>query len=221
MWTPLFAILNHYVGNNLGDGNGTPASNANSNNVAWIDGADFSDWDWSPSTILTMVGMAFFEFFGVMCKVVGYQLGEATKVAIMEYLDIVFAFFFQWFLFHRKPNTYEYIGAALLILSCLIQLLEEKFLGAQTPTPVEDDNEIETLIAADGEENKTRRKGFFKKYGTGAGNEDGRWISITDCNPELVESSHAHINFDGAYDVDAYKDVTKHWPRGEDRDTTY
>ena len=85
----MVAIINHFIGNNLGEGNGTPATNLNTKNVAWIDGADLSDWDWSAGTILAILGMAFFEFFAVTCKVVGYQLGEATKVASMEYMGML------------------------------------------------------------------------------------------------------------------------------------
>ena len=127
IWTPLAAILNHYFGNNLGNGNGTPLTNSDYSNVAWIDGYDFNDWDWSTSTVITICAMAFFEFFAVLCKVVGYQFGEATKVASMEYLDIVFAYAFQYWMFHSAPNKWELIGAGILIVSCGIQLTEEKF----------------------------------------------------------------------------------------------
>jgi hypothetical protein len=48
-----------------------------------------TDWDWSLDGLLAMTIIGVFSFFGMMLTVIGYQFGDATKVAWMEYsLDI-------------------------------------------------------------------------------------------------------------------------------------
>ena len=68
------------------------------------------DWDFSWYTVVTMIILGVLGFFSVMCTVIGYQIGDATKVAWMEYLDLVFAFLYQWLYFKEVPTTWEIIG---------------------------------------------------------------------------------------------------------------
>ena len=60
-----------------------------------------------------------------MLSVIGYQLGDSTKVAWMEYFDLIFAYFFQWIAFNIPPNKWEWIGLACLLATCIIHILEE------------------------------------------------------------------------------------------------
>ena len=64
-------------------------------------------------------------FGGMMFYVIGYQIGDATKVASMEYLDLIYGFAFQWFMFGLKPNIYEILGLCCLLSTCIFHLAEE------------------------------------------------------------------------------------------------
>ena len=64
-------------------------------------------------------------FAGMALNVVGYQIGDATKVASMEYLDLIYAFIFQWFMFGDIPNVYEWIGLICLLSTCALHFVEE------------------------------------------------------------------------------------------------
>ena len=64
-------------------------------------------------------------FTALMFNVIGYQIGDATKVAWMEYLDLVFAFLYQWLYFKDEPTIWEIVGCSMLFSTCLIHLGEE------------------------------------------------------------------------------------------------
>lgn len=83
------------------------------------------DWDFSAETAVTMSVMGVLGLFALMCNVVGYQLGAATKVAWMEYLDLVFAVLFQWLWFGASPTMWDMVGCAFLLSACLVNVAEE------------------------------------------------------------------------------------------------
>jgi len=62
---------------------------------------------------------------GIVFNVIGYQLGDASKVTWMEYLDLIFAYIFQYAIFKEPPNMWEWIGLACLLSTCLLHLGEE------------------------------------------------------------------------------------------------
>ncbi len=107
IWCPLIIILNKF----------------------WLnsDGLSGGDWDFSLRTGIVMIIIGILGFFALMLNVIGYQIGDATKVAWMEYLDLVFAFLYQWLYFKDIPTTWEIIGCCCLLSTCLIHLGEEYY----------------------------------------------------------------------------------------------
>jgi len=87
----------------------------------------FEGGEWTISLYNTgmMMLMAAMGFAGLLLSVIGYQIGDATKVAWMEYLDLVFAFVYQWLYFKEEPDMWEFIGASLLMCICVIHVCEE------------------------------------------------------------------------------------------------
>ena len=83
--------------------------------------------DISLYTVVVMIIIGIFGFFAIMLNVIGYQIGDATKVAWMEYLDLVFAFLYQWLYFKETPTTWEIIGFCALISTCFIHVGEEYY----------------------------------------------------------------------------------------------
>lgn len=45
----------------------------------------------------------------------------------MEYLDLVFAFWYAWMIYGTVPTTWEIIGCCLLISTCFINFAEEYY----------------------------------------------------------------------------------------------
>eukprot|EP01084_Bolivina_argentea_P293343 504491_1 len=98
-------------------------------NQFWIhsDGLSGGDWDFSFRTVIVMVVIGILGFLALMLNVIGYQIGDATKVAWMEYLDLVFAFLYQWLFFGDIPSNWEIIGCCSLLSTCVIHLGEEYY----------------------------------------------------------------------------------------------
>ena len=84
---------------------------------------------WNPLYNMKTVGLiilcALCGFAGLTLNVIGYQIGDATKVAWMEYFDLIFAYIFQWVVFGNMPNLWEWIGLGCLLSTCAIHLIEE------------------------------------------------------------------------------------------------
>eukprot|EP01083_Nonionella_stella_P029748 81799_1 len=59
------------------------------------------------------------------CYIVGYQIGNTTKVTWMEYTDTLYGYMYQALLFHDMPNQWECIGCVLLIAFSTLPLVEE------------------------------------------------------------------------------------------------
>jgi len=89
-----------------------------------IDGGQWSA-SWDTWVVICILGC--FSFTALMCNVIGYQLGDATKVAWMEYLDLVFAFLYQWLYLKDIPDQWEIIGCLCLLSTCFINLAEELY----------------------------------------------------------------------------------------------
>jgi len=79
----------------------------------------------SAKNVGLIVLCAVMAFAGMSLNVVGYQIGDATKVAWMEYCDLIFAFLFQWAVFSEEPGMWEWIGLACLLMTCVLHLAEE------------------------------------------------------------------------------------------------
>ena len=57
-----------------------------------------------------------------ICFIFGYQMGAASKVVWLEYIDLVFAYSIQWALFNEITDNLDIIGAILISSTFLIQL---------------------------------------------------------------------------------------------------
>ena len=106
IWTPAVILLNRYV--------------FHSDLIAggmWL--------DLTLRNVALILVCALCGFVGLSLNVVGYQLGDATKVALMEYCDLIFAYIFQWAVFGTVPNLWEWIGLACLLSTCMVHVIEE------------------------------------------------------------------------------------------------
>lgn len=79
-----------------------------------------------PTMIWVTLVQAVASLAGVALLTLGYQLGEASYVAIVEYSLIVFASFFAWILWEQTLGGAALIGIALIILSGAIIALRSR-----------------------------------------------------------------------------------------------
>ena len=69
--------------------------------------------------------MGFIGFTACLLNIVGYQLGEATKIAFLENFDLFASFMYQIIIFGDVPNIFECIGCVLVIIAAILPLIEQ------------------------------------------------------------------------------------------------
>lgn len=79
---------------------------------------------------------AFGSVVGVVCLTRGYQLGEASFVAINEYSLILFAAVFAWILWGQVVGPVEIAGMALIVASGAVIALRSRAAQVTAPDPV-------------------------------------------------------------------------------------
>ena len=92
-----------------------------------IGGFSANSWEWNIKSICIMIGIGVNGFAALCLNIVGFQYGDATKVGWLEYIAIVFTFMYQIWLFNDIPDTFEIIGAILVIIACAMSVLEEVY----------------------------------------------------------------------------------------------
>jgi len=105
VWTPLALLIDAALG------------------ADFLSGGSWQAINWEHGLLIFLC--AIFASFGLALNVIGYQIGEATKVAWMEYTDLLFAFALQWLMFGRSPNLWEWMGCLCLMSTSGLHLLEE------------------------------------------------------------------------------------------------
>ena len=80
----------------------------------------------SPYTAI-LIAFGCCGFWAIALEVIGYQLGEATMVSWLEYINIPVGFIHQITIFNDHPNGYEMIGGILVTIACLLTPLEQLF----------------------------------------------------------------------------------------------
>merc|ERR1712154_281608 len=108
IWTPIVILLNRFVFHS-----------------EVLSGGQWKALSDGGKTIGLIVLCAMCGFAGLSLNVIGYQMGDATKVAFMEYFDLIFAYIFQWTVFGTEPNVWEWVGLACLLSTCIVHLIEE------------------------------------------------------------------------------------------------
>eukprot|EP01083_Nonionella_stella_P044700 120284_1 len=108
IWTPFLLLINYFLNEDYNLDN---------------DGS----WRISLEIISYIVSIAALTIIALMFVVLGFQYGEATKVAWMEYWAVPFGFVYQWIIFDEIPNIFEILGAVIVIVGCLIGAAEEYY----------------------------------------------------------------------------------------------
>eukprot|EP01084_Bolivina_argentea_P316885 549375_1 len=102
-------------------------------------------------SLLLMFLTGFIGFIGLSLHVIGYQLGDATKVSWLEYVSIVYQSLFQTFFWNDPFNLFESIGVILVVLACFIDLGEQYYNYVKIKQTEQEVNECEPDIAEQSE----------------------------------------------------------------------
>ena len=78
--------------------------------------------------LMVGVGTGFIGFTVYSFWVIGYQMGEATLVGWLEYIQIPISFVYQLLIFDDVPNKYEIIGAVAVGIGGLLPTIEQVYI---------------------------------------------------------------------------------------------
>eukprot|EP01083_Nonionella_stella_P117060 348371_1 len=82
-------------------------------------------WNLDYKAFLYMILLGTSGFVALICMVVGYQWGDATKVPWLEYTNVITSMIYQAVIFNDIPNVYEGIGGALVLCGSVVPLIHE------------------------------------------------------------------------------------------------
>ena len=78
-------------------------------------------WDW-----LVLLAVGLFTQIAQFFMTKSYQAEELSKVSILNYIGLIYAILFGWFLFDETFNWMTYVGMGLVILGVALNVISKK-----------------------------------------------------------------------------------------------
>jgi len=87
----------------------------------------FIQWQ-APTTrewlLLAAIGVV--SYYAQKANVNAFRLGEASLLASLDYVRLLYATLFGWIFFSQLPSTSTWVGAAIIIFAAIFTLHREK-----------------------------------------------------------------------------------------------
>lgn len=95
-----------------------------------------SDWRWpdEPVSWLAFLGIGFFGWLGHQLYTLAHRFADASVLAPITYVHIVYMTAASWLIFHQPPMFWTVVGASVIIVSGLYVWIRERAVGLETPT---------------------------------------------------------------------------------------
>ena len=99
----------------------------------------FTDPTPAPSMLPIYAGFAFAGVAVWWMMTIGYARAEAQKLAPLEYMALIWASLYGWFIFEEVPSWQFWIGACVIIAACMIVAFKTRFrTRTETHLPASD-----------------------------------------------------------------------------------
>ena len=73
-------------------------------------------WVWpNPYEWALLIGMGIISYIAQMLNINAYKYGEASVMASLDYVRLIYAVFFGWLLFETLPDFWTWFGAMIII----------------------------------------------------------------------------------------------------------
>ena len=85
-------------------------------------------WTWAAPTLaewglIALLGL--FSVVGQWLNIQGYRMGEASVMAVLDYMRLIYATLLGWLFFAQLPDRYTWIGAAIVIAAAVYIIYRE------------------------------------------------------------------------------------------------
>ena len=75
---------------------------------------------------LLLAGIGVVSYFAQKANILAYSYGEASLLASLDYIRLLYATVFGWMLFSELPGTSTWIGAAIIIIASIYTVYRER-----------------------------------------------------------------------------------------------
>lgn len=83
-------------------------------------------WLWpTPLEWALLIGMGVISYFAQMLNITAYKYGEASVMASLDYVRLIYSVFFGWILFEALPDIYTWMGAMIIIIASIYTIHRE------------------------------------------------------------------------------------------------
>lgn len=85
-------------------------------------------WYWqSPTTVewIVFIGLGAISYVAQMCNIYAYKWGEASMLASLDYVRLIYVTILGYFLFSNLPSNQTWIGAAIIIAASVYTIRRE------------------------------------------------------------------------------------------------
>lgn len=84
-------------------------------------------WKWPTMTEwLLLAAMGLTAYAAQMGNILAFKWGEASLLASLDYIRLIYATLLGWLIFETLPNRYTLIGAAIIVLASIYTVLRER-----------------------------------------------------------------------------------------------
>lgn len=87
---------------------------------AWMNWIDPTPGEWA---LLGLIGVV--SYFAQKANVIAYRYGEASLLASLDYVRLVYATVLGWLLFEQLPSSSTWVGAAIIVLASIYTVHRE------------------------------------------------------------------------------------------------
>jgi len=84
-------------------------------------------WKWpTPFEWLLLAGMGLASYLGQMSNILAYKWGEASLLASLDYVRLLYATLFGWLFFSTLPSVATWIGAGIIVCASIYTIWRER-----------------------------------------------------------------------------------------------
>jgi len=85
-------------------------------------------WFWQMPTVwewVLLIAMGLISYVAQMFNIIAYKYGEASVMASLDYVRLIYSVLFGWFLFNHLPDIWTWVGAMIIILASIYTIHRE------------------------------------------------------------------------------------------------
>ena len=97
----------------------------------------FDGWTSDPADIALLIGIGVAGTLAQVLLTLALRFGQVASVIVMDYVSLIAASYYGWYLFNNLPPASLWLGAPLIIAAGVIIVVREQILRRRRMRPLE------------------------------------------------------------------------------------